>query len=143
MPDILQDFPIAASPERVFDAVSSPKLLDEWWTLRSAGRPAVGTSYDLDFGPDYRWKAEVTKADPGAAFELRMTSSDDDWMGTVVGFELQPSGSGTQVRFYHRGWRSPNDHYRTSNHCWAMYLRILRRHVEHGETVAYDKRLDV
>ena len=74
MPDILQDFPIAATPERVFDAVRSPKLLDEWWTLRSTGHPAVGTSYDLDFGPDYRWKAEVTKADRGAAFELRMTS---------------------------------------------------------------------
>lgn len=143
MPDILQDFPIAASPERVFNAVSSPNLLDEWWTLRSTGRPAVGTSYELDFGPGYQWKAEVTKADPGTAFELRLTSSDDDWLGTVVGFELEPSGSGTRVRFYHRGWPSSNDHFRISNHCWAMYLRILRRHVEHGERVAYDQRLDV
>lgn len=25
-------------------------------------------------------------------------------------------------------------------HCWAMYLRILR---EHGESVPYEKRLDV
>ena len=143
MPDILQDFPIAASPERVFDAISSPKLLDEWWTLRSTGRPRVGTTYELDFGPDYQWKAEVTKAERGAAFELRMTSSDNDWLGTRIGFELAPSDRGTQVRFYHRGWPSPNEHYRISCHCWAMYLRILRRHIEHGESVPYEKRLDV
>jgi uncharacterized protein YndB with AHSA1/START domain len=143
MPDILQDFPIAAPPARVFDAVSAPELLDEWWTLRSSGRPSVGAPYELDFGPGYRWTAEVTKADPGAAFELRLTNADDDWLGTVVGFELAPSGTGTRVHFYHRGWQTPNDHYRISNHCWAMYLRILRRHVEHGESVAYERRLDV
>jgi len=143
MNDILQDFPIAAPPDRVFDAVSLPKGLDEWWTLRSNGRPEVGASYELDFGPAYQWRAEVTKAVPGSAFELKMTRSDNDWDGTVVGFELEPSANGTQVRFYHRGWPISNEHYRTSNHCWAMYLRILRRHLENGESVAYDQRLAV
>jgi len=28
-------------------------------------------------------------------------------------------------------------------HCWAMYLRILGRHLEHGESVPFEKRLDV
>jgi uncharacterized protein YndB with AHSA1/START domain len=143
MHDILQDFPIAADPARVYRAVSEPALLDEWWTLASAGTAAVGESYDLDFGPGYRWGAVVTKADPGTAFELRMTNADRDWMESVVGFTLEPSGQGTQVRFYHRGWPEANSHYRISCHCWAMYLRILRRHIEHGESVPYDKRLDV
>ena len=48
MADILQDFPIAASAARVYEAVSEPRLLDEWWTLRSSGRAAVGATYDLD-----------------------------------------------------------------------------------------------
>jgi uncharacterized protein YndB with AHSA1/START domain len=143
MHEILQDFPIAAEPARVYRAVSEPALLDEWWTLKSAGRAAVGESYDLDFGPGYRWGAVVTKADPGAAFELRMTNADPDWADSVVGFTLEPSGHGTQVRFYHRGWPEANAHYRISCHCWAMYLRILRRHIEHGESVPYEKRLDV
>ena len=33
--------------------------------------------------------------------------------------------------------------YRVSCNCWAMYLRILRRYLEHGEIVPYDVRLDV
>lgn len=141
MPDILQDFPIAAAPSRVFEAISQPRLLDEWWTVRCSGRPEVGATYELYFEPDYEWSATVTRCVPNAAFELRMTRADDDWLGTTVGFELEPTPSGTRVRFSHRGWASANDHFRTSNHCWALYLRILRRHLEHGESVPYDDRL--
>jgi uncharacterized protein YndB with AHSA1/START domain len=143
MADILQEFPIAADPGRVYEGVSSPALLDEWWTLRSSGRPVVGATYDLDFGPAYQWRAVVTKAEPGSAFELRMTDSDADWNGTRVGFELEPSDYGTQVLFYHRGWPDSNAHFRISCHCWALYLRVLRRHLEHGESVPYADRLSV
>jgi uncharacterized protein YndB with AHSA1/START domain len=143
MADILQDFPIKAPPDRVFKAVSDPAMLDRWWTMRSSGAPVVGSTYDLDFGPDYAWRAAVTKSVPGVAFELQLTHADRDWVGSRVGFELSPSSGGTHVRFYHRGWPEPNDHYRISTHCWAMYLRILRRHLEHGESVPYHDRLDV
>ena len=54
MHDILQDFPIAADPARVYRAVSEPAGLDEWWTLRSTGKPSVGAPYELDFGPGYK-----------------------------------------------------------------------------------------
>src|SRR5215217_3701588 len=66
--EILQDFPIAAPPARVYEAVSSPALLDQWWTHRSSGSPVLGATFELDFGPAYHWKAEVTRADPGVAF---------------------------------------------------------------------------
>lgn len=143
MPDILQDFPIRVAPARVFDAVSQPHHLDQWWTIRSTGEPAVGTSYELDFGPGYLWRAVVTRSVPGEAFELRLRHADGDWTGSLVGFDLSPSASGTRVRFSHRGWPEANEHYRTSCHCWALYLRVLRRYLEFGETVPYDQRLDV
>ena len=143
MADILQDFPIRAAPARVFEAVSVPALLDEWWTLRSTGQPAIGSIYELDFGPEYQWQAVVTKSAPDTAFELTLTRADADWIGSTVSFELSPSGTGTRVRFSHRGWPEANGHYRTSSHCWALYLRLLRRHLEHGESVPYDRRLDV
>ena len=143
MTDILQDFPVGVAPARVYDAISTPALLDEWWTIRSSGRPVVGGTYELDFGPGYLWKAEVTRAEPGVAFELRLTDADADWQGSTVGFDLAPHGDGTMVQFHHRGWPSANEHFRISTHCWAMYLRILRRHLEHGESVPYDERLSV
>jgi uncharacterized protein YndB with AHSA1/START domain len=141
--DILHDFPIAVPRARVFEGVSSPAGLDEWWTARSSGAPVPGSEYQLWFGPEYDWRAVVTVAEPDRAFELRLTRSLDDWLGTRVGFQLEPAAAGTQVRFYHTGWPGTSAHYRTSCYCWAMYLRVLRRHLEFGERVPYERRLDV
>jgi uncharacterized protein YndB with AHSA1/START domain len=143
MPDIYHDFPIRAPLERVFHAVSEPPGLDTWWTKTSAGEARAGAGYELGFGEGYDWRARVTRCVPGAEFELEITQADRDWTGTRVGFRLEPRPGDTWVRFHHLGWPDANDHYRISCHCWALYLRVLRRSLEHGESVAYEDRLDV
>lgn len=142
MPDIRHDFPIGVPVERVFEAVSTPEGLDAWWTQRSAGVPSEGVEYELYFGPEHDWRAVVTRCKAPAEFELQIVRADEDWTGTRVGFRLTPSDGVTQVRFYHEGWPDGNEHYRISCFCWAMYLRILRRFLEHGEVVSYEDRLD-
>jgi uncharacterized protein YndB with AHSA1/START domain len=141
--DILCDFPIQAPPAQVFAAISTPAGLDAWWTQRSKGSARVGATYDLWFPPDFDWRATVTACEPDRRFELEMTRSDADWNGTRVGFELESRGAATQLRFHHRAWPATNEHFRVSSFCWAMYLRLLRRHVEAGETVPYERRLSV
>lgn len=143
MADIYHDFPIFAPPDRVFEAISTPKGLDNWWTVRSSGEPRVGAEYKLDFGPDYMWSAVVRTCVPDRKIDWEMTKTDADWQGTHVGFELLPKADYTQVKFYHKGWPEVNDHYRTSTFCWAMYLRILKRYIEEGEMVRYEDRLNV
>ncbi|HXT68826.1 MAG TPA: SRPBCC domain-containing protein [Vicinamibacterales bacterium] len=143
MPDILQDLPINAPIDRVFEAVSCPAGLDQWWTKTSSGQPVEDTDYSLGFGPGYDWQARVTHIVPNREFELTMTVADQDWIDTRVAFSLAARGDGTWLRFRHTGWPSANEHFRISSHCWAMYLRVLRRWLEHGERVAYDDRLDV
>lgn len=141
--DILHDLPIKAPARRVFDTVSTPAGLDIWWADRSAGQRQTDSLYDLGFGPGYQWKARVTRCEPDSAFELEFVQADDDWTGTRVTFQIEPKGDRTWLRFSHTGWPSTNEHYRISCNCWAMYLRVLRRFLEHGETVPYEQRLDV
>lgn len=143
MPDILHDFPIAAAPGLVFEAISAPAGLDRWWTKTSDGKARVGSEYALGFGPDYDWRARVSACIPNVQFELEMTHADADWNGTRVRFELEETSTGTRLRFRHAGWPTINEHYRVSSFCWAMYLRVLRRYLEHGEEVPYELRLDV
>jgi uncharacterized protein YndB with AHSA1/START domain len=143
LPDIFSDFPIRAPRDRVYEAVSTPAGLDAWWTKRSAGTPHAGAEFELWFGPEYDWRAAVSECVPGSTFELKMVRADPDWLGTRVGFRLEDRSGLTQVRFYHTGWPSANEHWRVSCYCWPMYLRILRRHLEHGEFVPYERRLDV
>jgi uncharacterized protein YndB with AHSA1/START domain len=142
MADILQDFPIRARPPRVFEAVSTPDGLNNWWTLSSAGRPIEGTEYELNFGPEHHWRGVVACCVPDSEFELHITRGDADWTGTYVGFRLELRDRKTWVRFRHSGWPEPNEHFRVSCHCWALYLRVLRRYLESGEIVPYDRRLD-
>ncbi len=64
----------------------------------------------------------------------------EDWLGTRVGFALTAEGDATTVRFHHTGWPQANAHYRHSSYCWAMYVRIMGRVLEHGESVPYEER---
>lgn len=143
MPDIYHLFQVNASPSKVFEAISSPSGLDAWWTKKSRGNPRPGNLYELDFGPGYVWHALVSKCETDKILELKMLEADADWMETKVGFTLDFRDGATNVDFYHCGWKENNEHYRISSFCWAMYLRILKRYVEYGEQIAYEKRLEV
>ncbi|HET6891670.1 MAG TPA: SRPBCC domain-containing protein [Pyrinomonadaceae bacterium] len=142
MPDIVHNFPIKAPADQVFQAISTPTGLDTWWTNRASGEPKEGAKYELWFGPDYDWRAVVSRFVPQTEFELELTDAHQDWLGTRVGFLLEENNGTTHVRFHHTGWPEANDHYQGSCYCWAMYLRLLRRYVETGEVVPYENRLD-
>ena len=141
MPDILHQFPVNAPAEKVFEAISTPAGLDSWWTKTSSGQAESGALFHFHFEPDYHWTGLVSKCVPASTFEFTMQTSDEDWEGTRVGFELTREQDGTIVRFYHTGWKTENQHFRISSFCWAMYLRLLKRNLETGEFVPYAERL--
>ncbi len=143
MADILHLFDIKVSPEKVFDGITVSAGLDQWWTEHSSGTPGMNEIYTLDFGPGYIWKAIVTRFVPAKEFELKMTEAEEDWLHTLIGFKLSSNQNNTKLEFYHSGWATESEHYRGSSYCWAMYLRILKRYLEYGETVPYSKRLNV
>ncbi len=144
MHSIYHSFTIKATPGNVFDGFTTPEGLDAWWTKTSSGKASTGTVYTLDFGPGYVWKAIVTQCEAGKAFELQMTEADAEWTGSKIGVSLTDKGNAvTAVDFYHSGWPEINHGYKYSAYCWAMYLRILKRYIEFGEQVPYEKRLSV
>lgn len=143
MAGIYHTFTIKAPLAEVFKGVSAPKGLNVWWTKKAAGEPVVGATYKLYFGEQYQWEAIVTQSKPGKLFELQMTKADEGWMKTKIGFSLAEKNNCTEVSFYHKGWRNRSENYKYSSYCWAMYLRILKRYIEYGEKVPYEKRLSV
>jgi len=143
MADIYHNFTINTPADKVFEAISRSEGLDKWWTKSSTVNPVKNGIYSLDFGPGYNWKAIVTEYLKDKLFELKMSEADADWLGTKIGFSLTNNESKTAVGFYHTGWPQENEHYKISSYCWAMYLRILKRYLEYGELVPYEKRLQV
>lgn len=143
MADILHRFPIHASADRVFEAITSPKGLDAWWTLESEGQPVKGADYRFYFDPQYDWHGKVTEAAKDRVIEWRFTDAEPDWTGTSLRMELEEKEGWTWVEFAHTGWVDAGEHFRITSYCWAAYLRLLRLYVEEGQVAPYEKRLNV
>ncbi|WP_303317353.1 SRPBCC domain-containing protein [Flavivirga abyssicola] len=124
----------------VFDAVTLPEHLNNWWTLKSSGVPKLNSEYNLNFTDTYNWFGKVSKVKNNESFHLKMTDSDKDWNPTTFGFDLKTNSSGTLVKFSHVNWLKDNHHYRRSSFCWAMLLNDLKNYLEKGIIIPFEKR---
>jgi len=140
--DILHDLKIDADTRSVFEAVSRPDGLNRWWTESSLGDPRYGAEYAFVFG-EAVWRGMVLECRHPESIVWEMVEADEDWLGTRFGFRLasvDASGEATQVRFFHRGWRDANAHYRRTSYCWAMYLNLLKGFLEDERVVEFHDR---
>lgn len=140
MYSIYHDFIINTSKEKVFDALTNSKHLNNWWTLQSSGKPILNHEYNLNFTAAYNWFAEVTKVDDNICFYLSMKISSKDWQPTTFGFDLEETKTGTLVKFSHIGWKSCNSEFRNTSFCWAILLNGLKNYLEHGIIIPFEER---
>jgi len=131
---------IKASSQKIFDAVSNPQQLNNWWTLESEGEPKMNQTYRLFFSPQYDWYGRVSKVISNKMFEIQMTDSDIDWNTTRFGFHFNETKEGTLVHFYHKGWSSPNYHFQHTSYCWALLLKGLKDYIEQGIIIPFEER---
>ncbi len=137
---IYHDLAINAPANKVFEAISQPKHLVNWWPFTCEGEPHVGATYNFYFTEEYDWYGEVTRCIPNTTFHIKMTQSDADWDPTSFGFDLKENQANTQVEFWHVGWPSCNAHYKRSSYCWAILLKGLKDYIEKGVIVPFEER---
>ena len=115
---IEREIHIDASPEVVFDVVSSPEHLREWWPDEAEYPVVAGGSGRIGFGDgsqDHTWvQFTVVDAIPHRLFSFRWTHEEGETAAPgnslLVNFELEPFvGGGTLLRltetgFRERGW---------------------------------------
>ena len=131
---------VNAQPSEVYDAVSLPEHLNNWWTLKCTGKPELNETYNLNFTDKYNWYCKVSICKTNESFHLKMTESDPDWNPTTFGFDLEEKDNGTYLRFSHRGWPEDNDHFKHSSFCWALLLNGLKNYLEKGIVIPFESR---
>jgi uncharacterized protein YndB with AHSA1/START domain len=111
---IEREVQIAASPATVFEVITSPEHLKEWWPDEAVIEPTPGARGHLVFGdrssPDVQVpNVTVVEAVPPKLFSFRWThpAGEDAQEGNslLVVFELAPSGGGTRLRMTESGFR--------------------------------------
>lgn len=108
MPDIVRELTIAATPERVFDALTQPGEIGQWWTNDLNASPEVGSLAELRFGEwgEFVFRFEIAELDQNKKVHwiTRQGPSTGHWKGTSVTWRLTPVHGGTQVVFTHSGF---------------------------------------
>ncbi len=104
---------IAARPETVFEAMTSPEGIMQWWgpdagpVLLAESDPRVGGRFRVRFrmldGSEHESSGEYVEVEPPlrAAMTWRWTAGGDDGGKSCVVFELRPVDGGTELTFTH------------------------------------------
>lgn len=128
---IEREIHIDATPEIVFEVVSRPEHIQEWWAdevqLESATPGATG---ELAWGDKETPRAHVetftvVEADPPRKFSFRWVYEEAPAAGTslLVTIDLVPSGTGTKLRLTESGFREKG---------WEIAV-LEQAYREHGE----------
>ena len=110
---IEREIHIDAAPEVVFEVISRPEHIREWWPDDAElDSPAPGATGELVFGDRATGAVvpfTVMEADPPRLFSFRWIHAEDEVPASgnslLVTFELTPSGPGTVVRMTETGFR--------------------------------------
>ncbi len=143
---VFAEIQIAAPPERVFQAITDPLQLMQWWG--SPGKYRLG-KWEGDLRPGGKWRSEGKNA-AGESFEVHgeylevdpprllvytWVASWDDGLRTEVRWELTPSQAGTLVRVRHSGFAGQIEKAKGYAGGWPGVLSWMQSYVERNETV--------
>ena len=142
---IEREIHVEASPEVVFEVISSPEHLSEWWPDEAHLEPRPGAVGELVFGsrrrrarrscrsPCSRSSHHDGSPSAGSTAPTRPAAPGNS---LLVTFDLVPSGAGTTVRmretgFRELGWEAAvlEEQYREHVVGWDHFLPLLERYV--------------
>ena len=140
---IERDIDIDASPEIVFEVISQPRHIQEWWPDEAHLEPVPGANGDLvwrngDTGETMTVELAVVDVDPPKRFSFRWCYTEPARQGTslLVTFELEPIPSGTRVRMTESGFRELGweiakleDAYNEHSTGWDFFIPRLGEYV--------------
>jgi len=133
MNDIMLQFKIHSSPDRVYQAITTSAGISNWWTrdavldARAGGIGIFGFN-EHQFIIDVRVGA--LEKNKRLAFD-EVKSSHGGFDGTSISFELDGDSTHTTLKFSHRGFKSAEAMPGITTR-WAYYLYSLKKYLEEG-----------
>jgi len=120
-----------ATPEKLYDALTTVEGLAGWWTEKTTGDAGLGGKVEFRF-PDGGFVMEVEELRPSERVVWRVVDGPEEWVGTTVEWDMRQDGDWTVLLFAHRGWREPVEFMHHCSTKWAVFLQSLKALVEGG-----------
>lgn len=132
MVDILHRVGVkTATPEKVYDALTTVDGLAGWWTDDTTSSAEVGGVLAFRFPPG-GFDMVVLELDPGKRVRWEVVDGPEEWIGTQISWDLRQDGDYTIVLFKHVGWKEPVEFMHHCSTKWATYLMSLKSLAEVG-----------
>ena len=128
---------IEAAPEVVYQVITTPEHLRQWWPDEAELQPVPGATGTMSFAGRSKVVAlTVLEADPPRRFSFHWAYDASSPAPLTVTFDLVPAGDGTLLRFTEAGFREKGwegavlDHwYRDHVRGWDHFLPRLVTYV--------------
>jgi len=134
MVDILHRVGVkTATPEKVYDALTTVEGLAGWWTDDTSGTADVGGVLEFRFPPVGGFDMEVVQLEPRERVVWRVVDGPEEWVGTTIDWRLHQTGDYTVVLFAHQGWQEPVEFMHHCSTKWGTFLMSLKSLVETGQ----------
>jgi uncharacterized protein YndB with AHSA1/START domain len=138
MPDIRHHVGINAPLSEVYAALATRDGIAQWWTTSIDGQSRVGEELTFRFGkPEPAAVMKVIELVPDELVRWRVVVGPDEWLGTLLTFELKPNGEETFLVFTHGDWREPGDFMAHCSTKWAYFLLGLKDGLEGGKATPW------
>ncbi len=80
-----------ATPEKLYDALTTVEGLAGWWTEKTTGDAGLGGKVEFRF-PDGGFVMEVEELRPSERVVWRVVDGPEEWVGTTVEWDLRQDG---------------------------------------------------
>lgn len=137
MPDIMHLVKINASPERVYQAITTSEGIRNWWTREAYLDETIGGEGEFRFGSygsTHITRVRVAELVRPLHVGWKTTASfRPEWVDTTIAFDLREDPGGTVVLFAHRGFQHADDVYALCTTGWGYYLVSLQQYLQTGK----------
>lgn len=132
----------SAPSQKVYEAITSQKGIESWWTRDCEIETRLGGKSTTRFGNTYN-VMQLEKLTPTEVqwkcidqhHESEQLSKDDEWIGTHVIFLIkQIDHTHTELHFTHKGLNASMECFDICKKGWDHFIKkSLKEYVEHGK----------
>jgi uncharacterized protein YndB with AHSA1/START domain len=155
MPNIHQELLIAASPEKIYAAITTEEGLSAWWTPEATAKPDLNSIARFPFGPNYFKEMTITELKPSEYVKWNCIKGAEEWMGTTLSFKIDSGDKkslltahpealgqvqqqknfekGSLLIFQHDDWKEYSPMFAECSYTWGQFLRSLKLYCETGK----------
>ena len=119
--------------EKVFQALTDPKILVKWFLSKAKVVPEKGGSYSFDWVGGYHMTGKVKQFEinRSVSFSWSDKLKNGEMAKTTASFKVSKKGNGTLLKLRHTGFENP-EHFAECSSRWGYYLTNMKSVLDHG-----------